>query len=148
MVDPVTVRALTASALAMAGDAVVKGVLGEVVKDSYKALKGRIAHWAAGDLEALEKAPNSAARQAVVAEIIDAQPSNDVAEVRVLADRLIAAMRSAGSTGLDVARLEALEVQLGAITVKEGTGVRMGDVKVHGTFSTGEINVGDTPGKH
>ena len=142
-----TVGTLVASALGMAGEAIVKGAVGEAVKDSYKALKGKIAHWAGHDVEALEKAPTSAARQAVVAEIIDAQPADDLAAVRALAERLIAALKATGSTGLDLARLEALEVRLGAITVKGGTGVRMGDVRVHGTFGTGDIKVGDTPGK-
>jgi len=147
MVADLTIGAVIASALGMAGDAIVKGAVGEAVKDSYKALKGKIAHWARDDVDALEKAPTSAARQAVVAEIIDSQPADDVAEVRALAERLIAALRAGGNIGLDVARLEALEVRLGAITVKEGTGIRMGDVRVHGTFSTGDIKVGDTPGK-
>jgi hypothetical protein len=147
MADPVTVGFLVTSAIGMAGEAIVKGAVGEAVKDSYKALKAKIAHWAGGDVEALEKAPTSAAQQAVVAKIIDAQPADDVAAVRALAERLIAALKATGSTGLDVARLEALEVRLGAITVREGIGVRMGDVRVHGTFSTGDIKVGDTPGK-
>jgi hypothetical protein len=147
MVADLTIGAVIASALGMAGDAIVKGAVGEAVKDSYKALKGKIAHWARDDVDALEKAPTSAARQAVVAEIIDSQPADDVAEVRALAERLIAALRAGGNIGLDVARLEALEVRLGAITVKEGTGIRMGDVRVHGTFSTGDIKVGGPPGK-
>jgi hypothetical protein len=130
----------------MAGEAVVKGAVGEAVKDGYKTLKGKIAHWAGGDVEALEKTPTSAARQAVVAEIIDAQPTEEVAAVRALAERLIAALKAAGGVGLDIGRLEALEVRLGAITVKDGTGVRMGDARVHGTFSTGDIKVG-APGK-
>jgi hypothetical protein len=146
MADPLTVGALIASALGMAGDAIVKGVVGEAVKDSYKTLKDKVAHWAGGDVEALDKAPTSTAWQAV-AEIIDAQPADAVTEVRALAERLIAALKASASIGLDVARLEALEVRLGAITVKEGIGVRMGHVRVHGTFSTGDIKVGGAPGK-
>jgi hypothetical protein len=146
MVDPVTVGALVASALGLAGETLVKGAVGEAVKDSYKALKSKIARWAGDDVEALEKAPTSMARQAVVAEIIDAQRPEDVAEVSTLAEPLIAALK-AECVGLDVGRLEALEVRLGDITATDGTGVRMGDVRVHGTFSTGNINAGDTPGK-
>jgi hypothetical protein len=147
MTDPVTVGVLVATALGMAGEAILKGAVGEAVKDSYKALKGKVAHWAGGDVEALEASPTSAARQAVVAELIDAQPVGEAEAVRALAERLVAALKATGSTGLDVSRLEALEVRLGSITVKQGTGVRMGDVLVHGTFSTGDIKVGDTPGK-
>jgi hypothetical protein len=126
----------------MAGEAIVKGTVGEAVKDNYKALKGKIAQWAGSDVEALEKAPTSAARQAVVAEIIDVQSADDIAAVRPLAERLVAALRTTGSTGLDVGRLEALEVRLGEITVREGTGVRMGEVRVHGSFSVGNIITG------
>jgi hypothetical protein len=96
MVDPVTVGALTASALAMAGDAIVKGVVGETVKDSYKALKGKIAHWAGADVDALEKAPTSAARQAVVAEIIDAQPADAKTALRPLIEQLTTALKASG----------------------------------------------------
>jgi hypothetical protein len=53
MSDPVTVGAMASLVLRMASEAVVKGVVGEAVKDAYKALKQRIAHWAAGDVEAL-----------------------------------------------------------------------------------------------
>jgi hypothetical protein len=147
MTDPVTVGALVATALGMAAEAIVKGAVGEAVKDSYKALKGKVAHWAGGDFEALEAAPSSAARQGVIAELIDAQPAGEMMAVRALAERLVAALKANGSIGLDISRLEALEVRLGSITVKDGTGVRMGDVRVYGTFSTGDIKVGDTPGK-
>jgi hypothetical protein len=62
---------------------------------------------------------------------------------------LIAALRHAavGKVGLDVGRLEALEVQLGAITVTEGTGVSIDEARVHETFKTGDITVGGKPGK-
>jgi hypothetical protein len=126
---------------------VLKGVVGEGVKDAYKALRDKIAPWAGSDVEAVEKAPTSPARQAVVAEIIDGRPADDQAAARVLAERLIAALKTSGNVGLDVGRLEALEVRLGAITVSEGTGVSIGDARVHGTFEAGDITVGGTPGK-
>ncbi len=71
MGEPVTIGVLAASALAMAGEAALKGTVSEAVKDAYKALKERVAHWAGGDVEALEKSPTSAGRQAVVAEAIN-----------------------------------------------------------------------------
>jgi hypothetical protein len=147
MPDPVTIGALAATALAMAGEAVIKGTVGGVVKDTYKALKGKVAPWAVSDIEALEKAPTSVARKAVVAEIVDGQSADEKAAVHALAKELIAAMKSAGgsSVGLDIGRLEALDVQLGNITVTEGTGARIGEARVHGTFATGNITVG--PGK-
>jgi len=53
MSDPVTIGVLTASALAMAAEAVVKIAVGEAVKDAYKALKDKVAVWIGGDVEAL-----------------------------------------------------------------------------------------------
>ena len=55
MADPVTIGVLTASALAMAGEAALKGAVGEAAKDAYKALKNRVARWAGSDVEALER---------------------------------------------------------------------------------------------
>jgi hypothetical protein len=142
MADPVTIGALTASALAMAGEAALKGAVGEAAKDAYKALKSRVAKWAGSDVEALEKTPASPARRAVLAEVIDSQSGEEQAALHVLAHELVAALKRSGAIGLDVGRLEAMEVQLGDITVREGTGARIDEVRVHGTFSTGNITVG------
>jgi len=148
MVEPATVGVLAASALAVASEAVVKGVVDGVVKDGYKALKDKVAHWAGHDVEALEKAPASAARLAVVAEVIDSQPADDKITVRALAEHLVAALkRVGGPVGLDVGRLDALGIQLGSINVTEGTGVRIGEARVLGTFNAGDINVGPPQGK-
>ena len=57
MTDPVTIGTLAASALAMAGDETVKSFVGEAVKDAYKKLKDKIAHWAALMLTRLKKRP-------------------------------------------------------------------------------------------
>jgi hypothetical protein len=78
----------------------------------------------------------------VVAEVIDAQSGEEQAALRVLAQELIAALKRGGPIGLDIGRLEAMEVQLGDIRVTEGTGARMDEVRVHGTFSAGNITVG------
>ncbi len=147
MIDSATIGTLVASALAMAGDAMVKGLVGEAVKDGYKSLKNKVAAWAADDVEALEKAPTSQARQAVVAEIIDIRQADDKAAVRALATQLIDALKraGAGAVGLDVGRLDAIEVQLGAINVTEGTGARIDEARVRGTFQVGDINVGGQP---
>jgi len=142
MADPVTIGALTASALAMAGEAALKGALGEAAKDAYKALKSRVAKWAGSDVEALEKTPASPARRAVLAEVIDSQSGEEQAALHVLAYELVAALKRGGTIGLDIGRLEAMEVQLGDITVREGTGARMDEVRVQGTFSAGNITVG------
>jgi hypothetical protein len=152
MTDPVTIGTLAASALAMASDETVKGFVGEAVKDAYKKLKGEIAHWAGADVDALEKAPASAARQSVVAEAVDGQSPEEQALVKALAAEVIAALKSearksGGPVGLDIGKLEALEVQLGAITVTEGRGVHINEVKTMGAFEAGPITVGPPPGK-
>ena len=69
--------------------------------------------------------------------------------MKALAAELLAALKSeaqkrerSGPVGLDIGKLE-----LGAITVTEGTGVRMKEVKTTGAFKTGPIHVGPSPGK-
>jgi hypothetical protein len=142
MADPVTIGVLTASALAMAGEAALKGVVSEAAKDAYKTLKSKVAQWAGSDVESLEKTPTSQARRAVVAEVVDNRSAEEQAAVRVLAQELLAALKRRGPVGLDIGRLEAMEIQLGDITVTEGTGARLEEVRVDGTFSTGNISVG------
>ena len=147
MVDPVTVGSLVAGALSMAAEALVKGAVGAAVKDGYKALKEKVSHWASSDVMELEKAPNSATRQAVIAEIINAQSEDDRNSLRNLAEALVARLKeSARAIGLDIGRLTALEVQLGKITVTSGTGAHIEEANV-GTFKTGDISVGDRSGK-
>jgi hypothetical protein len=148
MTDPVTIGTLAASTLAMASDEAVKGSVGEAVKDAYKALKNKIAQWAGTGVDALEKAPASAARQSVVAEAVDGQSPEEQALVKALAAELVAALKSerGSPVGLDISKLEALDVQLGAITVMEGTGVRMKEVKTD-IFTVDQVNVGSPPGK-
>ena len=145
--EPITIGAAVASVLGMAGEAFLKGGVGEAAKDAYEALKEKVASWASRDVQALEQTPTSAARRGVVAELIDAQPGADQQSVKVLAERLIAALRdeSRGAVGLDIKQLDALAVDLGSITVTEGTGVRIGEARVPGTFKTGNITVGASP---
>ncbi len=110
MVDPVTVGSLVAGALGMAADAALKSAVGEAIKDGYHALKDKVSHWASGDVAALEAVPSSKGRQAVVAEIIDAQSDDDKQALRILAETLVARLKdSAPAIGLDIGRLTALE---------------------------------------
>ena len=147
MADPVTIGALVAWALGLGGEAIAKGVLGEAAKDAYKALKAKVSAWAAGDAAELERTPGSMARQAVIAETVDRLPPEDQAALRGLAQALTGALKAAApTTGLDIGRLEALEVQLGTITVTHGTGARIQEAKVAGTFRVGDIKVGAAPG--
>jgi hypothetical protein len=145
--EPITIGAAAASVLGMAGEALLKGGVGEAAKDAYKALKQKVAAWAHRDVEELEQTPASTARRNVVAEVIDAQPGPDREMVKILAERLIALLKdtSNGPVGLDIKQLDALAVDLGSITVTEGTGARIGEARVPGTFKTGNINVGVSP---
>jgi hypothetical protein len=121
--------------------------LGEAAKDAYRALKTKVSAWAAGDAAELEKTPGSTARKAVIAETVDRLPQEDQAALRDLAQTLTGTLKEAAPTiGLDIGRLEALEVQLGNITVTHGTGTRIQEAKVAGTFRAGDIKVGAAPG--
>ena len=143
MVDPVTVGSLVAGALSMAAEAVLKGAVGEAVKDGYKALKEKVSHWASGEVTALEATPSSIGRQTVIAEMIDAQSEEDRKSLRALAEALVAKLKEcAPAIGLDIGRLTALEAQLGNLTVTSGIGARITEANV-GTFKTGDISVGD-----
>jgi hypothetical protein len=148
MADLATLGAVVSLALSMGAEATLKSTVGEVVKDGYKALKEKVSHWAAHDVEALEKTPTSTTRQAVIAEIIDAQSQEDRDAVYSLAETLSARLKENASTvGLDIGRLTALEVALGNINVTEGIGVRMAEAHVQGTFRTADITVGPPLGK-
>jgi hypothetical protein len=106
MPDPVMLGALVAAALSMAGEATLKGGVGEAVKDAYKALREKVSHWAFNDVEALEQTPTSTTRQAVIAEIVDARPRDD--QEPLLTETLVAAVKKhAPAMGLDISRLTA-----------------------------------------
>ncbi|HEV7409716.1 MAG TPA: ankyrin repeat domain-containing protein [Bradyrhizobium sp.] len=141
MTDPMTIGALGALALGIAAEAVLKGAVGEAVKDAYKALKTKVAVWASSDVEALLSEPNSTDRQSTIAESVDRQPEDVRAEVAVLTAKLIAALKSEGNAGLDISDLQAMEVSLGNIKVAHGVGARFKNTMVHGSFKTGDIEV-------
>jgi len=148
MSDPVTIGVLTASALAMAGEALVKGAVGEAVKEAYKAVRDKVALWIHGDVEALEKDPTSASRQAVVADEIDKRlkqlPKDEAKIIKGLVSTLSAALNDAAKTnavGLDVRRLESQLVQLKQVNVTEGTGASFDEMKTD-KFIVDEVSVG------
>jgi hypothetical protein len=88
MVDPITTGALVASALSLGAKA-VEVATGEATKDAYKALKAKVTRWASSEVAALEKTPESGARQAVLAEIIDNRPKEDQQAARELAEAVL-----------------------------------------------------------
>jgi hypothetical protein len=147
MTDPVTVGTLTASALAIAGRALLGSFAGESAKDLCRALKEKVAGWNGGDVKAPEDSTTSADWSLHVAKAVDGQSASDREAVRILAIQLVDAVKGSGSIGLDIGRLEALEVQLGAISVASGTGARIGEMHVLGTFKTGNIEVNSNVGK-
>lgn len=147
MPDPITVGVLVAGALSLGSEA-VKAVVGEVVKDAYKAVKAKVAIWAADDVEELEKTPHSEPRKAVIAEVVNNLPAKDQDELRGLAQVLTTRLKEAApAIGLDIGRLDALAVELGKITVTEGVGARIQEAHVAGTFRVEDISVGSPPGK-
>jgi hypothetical protein len=145
MSDPVTVGALAAATLAMAGEAIFKSGVGEVVKDAYKALKEAVATRMGSDSELSKNVRVLPSQQVAIAEAIDAQSLADQADIRSLATALNEALLHLGRTdpiGIDVHRLEADRVRLAAIDVTAGVGLRAGEVKATGDFEVGPISVG------
>jgi hypothetical protein len=147
--DPITIGAFVSTALGIAGEAIVNGTAELAVKDAYAALKTKISSWVSGDdVAALEKSPTSAARQAVIAEAVDALPEADKAAVLPLAHTVADKLKeSKGPIGVDISRLTAAEIKLGNISVTDGVGARIADSNITGTVSTGDIVVGTPPGK-
>jgi hypothetical protein len=108
MPDPITVGVLVVAALRLGAEAVVKTAVGEAVKDAYAALKNKISVWAASDVTALEKEPNSTVRQAVITEIVDNLSAADRDALRSLAQVLANKLEKQAPkiVGLDVGRLK------------------------------------------
>ncbi|WP_156955534.1 hypothetical protein [Polaromonas glacialis] len=147
MADPVTVGAFVVSVLTMAGEATLKGVVGEAVKDAYKALKTQVGKWASGDFDKLAEAP-TAGRQLVVAEAIDGQPESDRASIEQLARILLDALKQSQSTavGIDVDQLRSRLVDLSGLEVANGIGLRARVVETEEFVARG-LKVGSNSGK-
>jgi hypothetical protein len=147
MTDPVTVGGLAATALAMGAEAVLKGAVGEAVKDAYKAIKDKLCHLASGEIAALETRPSSNGLQIAVAEIIDAQSGDDKEAIRLLAETLVAKLKNnAQAIGVDIEYLTKLETHLRKVTVTQGVGVRIKNAD-GGKLEIDELNVGPSSGK-
>jgi hypothetical protein len=147
MPDPLTTGSLTATAISMAVQELVKTGVGEVARDACNSLKGKVAHWAASEVSALEAAPSSKGKLLAVAEIIDAQSIEDRQAVKGLTESLLAKLKeNAPAIGLDVARVTDLQMELSKVTVTSGVGVRIRDA-LGGTLKTGDISVGRGSGK-
>jgi hypothetical protein len=146
MLEPITAGALIAGALGAGAEALAKGALGEAAKDAYKALKNKLLQWVGHDADQLEAKPDSGARKAVIAEAIDDKPDDQRSELAELARTLIAALRKDAAAhqpvGIDIGKLEAMEVRLGDITARAGTGFKAAEVKTTGAFTVNKIETG------
>lgn len=143
MSDPFTIGTLVSFALGMGAEAVLKSAVGEAVKDAYKALKEKLPRRAGAEVAALEAAPASKGRQAVIAEIIDGEPEDERNSLRPLAEALIARLKeNAPATGMDIGRLTALEADFSGLRVGSGVGVRIEEAKVDKFVAT-NMSVGN-----
>lgn len=95
MPEPLTTGALVAAALTAAAQVIGKDVIGQAAKNTYIALKSRLAAFAARDAEKLEENPTEA-RAAVLVEEVDARPETDKADLRTLAEMLIETLKEDG----------------------------------------------------
>ena len=125
MADPVTIGALAAMALSMAAEAVVKGAVGEAVKDAYAALKEKVGRWAGSDVEALVETPDSPRRQAVVAQKVDRQPASEQDTVQALATKLIESLKQEGVS------VPSVTVRADRGGVAAGRDIRGGTITTH-----------------
>jgi hypothetical protein len=140
--DPATI-ATTAVGVALPyiadlGKEAAKSAAGEAGKSVWQWVKGKLTSEASKEaIKDLESDPGDAANrmalQAALTKHLKADP-NALSELTGLI---------AGPVGLDINRFDALGVELGDITVTEGTGARFTDTRVLGTFKAGGIHVGD-----
>lgn len=146
--DPITVGTIVMSALGAAGEAVVRGTVGEAAKDAYQALKARVTQLVGRNAADLASTTYTGISEPEVATAIDCLPRVEQEFLHDLVRALVRELREHTSpVGLDAKKFEALEVQLGNITVTKGVGARFIDGSVKGTFKTGDISVGDPLGK-
>jgi hypothetical protein len=150
MADPVTAGSLAVTALALAGEAIVKGAVSEMVKDAYAKLKALVSKRAPEETRLLEAQPSSSARRAVVVEVLDALPQAEIYEVIDPAQRLVDLLEVEATKhpiGIDVARLSAINVSLKTVRVESGVGMRLGDAVLQGDLTIDSLEVGTPPGK-
>lgn len=149
MTDPVTLGALGALALSKGAEALVSSGVGEAVKDGYQRLKALLSKRGAPEVATLESNPRSSARQAIVAELIDSLPEQELDEIRTLVQRLTTALQAEASrlpVGVEIEKLTAMNLALNAVQVGSGVGFRAREVNLSGDLTVGNIAVGE-PGK-
>jgi hypothetical protein len=150
MPDAGTIGSMVAITMSMVAEAMLKGTVAEVVKDAYKAVKTRLLPSAEHDVRALEVAPNSVARQGVIAEIVDHLPDSELAELRRLVEQLADSLKAGienGAVGLDIKYLEAANFVIDSLRVESGTGARIDTLKLSQDLRVGPIEVGGSTQK-
>jgi hypothetical protein len=150
MSDPVTVGTLTVTALCLAGEAIVRGTVGELVKDAYAKLKSAVSTRAPNEIRSLEAQPTSESRRAKLVETLDALPECEATELVVPAQTLVDALQSNGENhpiGVDLTRLRAMNLRFNTIRVASGTGVIVRDACVQGDVTFDLLEVGGPQGK-
>jgi hypothetical protein len=136
-------------ALVMGMSAVAKDVGGQIVKDSYNALKRLITdrYKRAGAIAALEEDPTSETQQKALEEALTKADAVKDAEVLQMARALSQALAqvppaSLASVGVRIAEVEALNARFANIEVAGGgTGVEIGKVKTQEDFTVENIKV-------
>ena len=150
MPDPVTAGTLAVTALALAGEAIVKGAVSELVKDAYAKLKALVSKRAPDEIKLLDVLPSSEPRQAMVVEVLDALPKGETEELVEPAHRLVKVLEAEAAKqpiGVDMTRLSAMNVNFKTVRVASGIGVVAREAKLQGDFNIESLEVGTPPGK-
>jgi hypothetical protein len=131
MPDPVTIGTFVVSVFTKAVEAGVGVLAKSTTKDAYEALKGKLSQWAGREVATLEVAPDSDKTRRTVTEIIDRQPEQELAALRILAKALIDELRKSGTAvALDLSGFRNVEVDLENIGAKAGgVGVRVNEME-------------------
>jgi hypothetical protein len=130
------------AALAFAGAEAAKATIGEGVKDAYRAVKDFLARkYPRVDLTAVEKAPQSAGQQMVLAENLTSSEAAADPEFSPLAKRLVDAVaaevrRTGPQRGVQLDDFEAASLRINDV-IASGTGVliKRGRIQGHAEFT-------------
>ena len=150
--DPLTV---IVSALALGAAAGLKGTAEQAVKDGYRTLKDLVtSKFSEVDLTQLEKAPESPARRAVVAEELDAAGALGDNQICQEAEALLRKIQKLAPQTAEAIGVDLGKIRTGTLTIKDvvasGTGVKAKEIEVIGDMTLEEIRAGqggDPPGK-
>lgn len=137
------------AALSLGAGALAKGLLSEVGKEAYKALKEAVLHIISpSDVEKLEQNPDSESRKGVITEELEKAGKAEDPEFARLAEVLVAALKEAGmaggATGISLKEVEAVNVRLRTITAS-GTGVSIEKSRFTGDIEASDVSAGVQP---